>query len=702
MSTSELITPAHLARKAIIYIRQSTPHQVLTNQESLRLQYALKQRALELGWQADDVEIIDADLGLRGASAEERKGFQELVTKVTLGQVGLILSFDVTRLSRNCSDWYPLLDVCGYRHCLIGDHHNVYDASTPDGRLLLGLKGQLSELELHTMRTRMTAGLLNKAQRGELALQLPVGLVRTGLGQVVKNPNQEVQQRLLLVFETFLRVKTASKVVRLLHEQSLRIPRRDRFGDYVWKRPTVAAILDILKNPAYAGAFVYGRTRTVRDASGKARQRRLPMEQWRIRVDDKYPPYISWETYEKIQAMIEDNYAAYDRNQARGIPRPGATLLHGLLYCGKCGHKMLVQYKGGNQYLCNALRQQYQVPVCQRVPADPIDAQVVDAFFQALSPMELNAYERALALDQETEDQLDQAHQQQLQRLRYQAAWAERQFNQVDPENRLVAAELEKRWEAALWELKHAEAVYAREQQKQTEAIVLPPELREAFTAIGQRLPDLWQHDALTREQKKALLRCLIDKVVIDRAVPDCIQTRIVWRGGDTTSLTIPVPVGAFADLSAAAEMEEIILALSQQGKTDEEIADHLTNLGHRSPQRTDVVLPSTVRNVRLAHGLFLVRSQSHPRQIPGHLTIPQLARLLDVKPHWVYHQIKTGRIQVTKDQHTGLYLFPDRPDTLAQLRGLYDRQTESVTFGQIPTPNAATADASSDRTGEA
>ena len=203
MSTAELITPAHLARKAIIYIRQSTPQQVLTNQESTRLQYGLRQRALELGWPSEAIEVIDADLGLRGTSAAHRQGFQELVTKVTLGEVGLILSFDVTRLVRNCSDWYPLLDVCGYRHCLIADQHNIYDPATLDGRMLLGLKGQMSELELYTIRARMTAGLLNKAQRGELALQLPVGLVRDSLGQVVKNPNLEVQQRLELVFDTF-------------------------------------------------------------------------------------------------------------------------------------------------------------------------------------------------------------------------------------------------------------------------------------------------------------------------------------------------------------------------------------------------------------------------------------------------------------------------------------------------------------------
>ena len=230
MSTSELITPAHLGRKAIIYIRQSTPQQALTNQESLHLQYALKQRALDLGWMADDIEIIDTDLGLTGRSVQYRTGFKELVAKVILGQVGIILSADVTRLSRNCSDWYPLLDVCGYKQCLIADRDGIYDPASPNGRLLLGLKGQLSELELHTLRARMIEGLLNKAKRGELALPLPVGLVRDELGRVVKEPNLEVQKRLELVFSTFQQRKAAIQVVRFFNEQSLLVPRREPFG----------------------------------------------------------------------------------------------------------------------------------------------------------------------------------------------------------------------------------------------------------------------------------------------------------------------------------------------------------------------------------------------------------------------------------------------------------------------------------------
>ncbi len=333
MNSSELITPQHLVRTAIIYIRQSSPHQVLTNQESLRLQYALRDRAQDLGWQPADISVIDGDLGLSGAAVAHREGFKELLTRVTLGEVGLILSAEVQRLSRNCSDWYPLLDICGYKQCLIADRDGVYDPGTPNGRFLLGLKGQLSERELPTIRARLTAGLINKAQRGELALQLPVGLIREPAGRVTKDPNREVQQRLELVFRTFLQVRSASKVLRFFTAQQLLLPRRDRFGDVVWKKPTVSALLAVLKNPAYAGSFVYGRTRTIRTGPGprQASQKKLPIAEWRIRVPDKYPAYISWETYERIQAMLQDNYAEYDRNKTRGVPRPGAALLHGLI-----------------------------------------------------------------------------------------------------------------------------------------------------------------------------------------------------------------------------------------------------------------------------------------------------------------------------------------------------------------------------------
>ena len=673
MYSSEVITPEHLARKAVIYIRQSTPHQALSHQESLRLQYALTEHAQALGWSPEAIEVVDTDLGHSAASAQHRAGFNTLVGQVTLGQVGIILSYDVTRLSRNCSDWYPLLDLCSSKGCLIADVDGLYDPATANGRLLLGLKGTLSEWELHTIRARMTAGLLNKAARGDLALTLPTGFERDAQGQGQKDPHLEVQSRLTFVFETFLHRRSASKVLEVLQAEGLRLPRRDRFGEVVWKRPTIAAILTILKHPAYAGAFTYGRTRTVRHsaAPGRPATKRLSMEQWRIRVNDKYPAYISWTTFEQIQTMLHDNHAEYDRKKTRGIPRPGKALLHGLVYCGACGHKMVVQYKGGTESLCNYLRQQYRVPVCQYVPADPVDARVVEAFFAALSPVELDVYTQAMAAQRQHTAQRDEAHRQQLERLRYAATLCERQFHRVDPDNRLVTAELERRWEAALRALTMAEATYAQRVPPPASAeSPLASELRAAFLDLGRTLPGLWQTDVLSQPQRKALLRCLIDKVVVHRVPRDAVQTRIVWKGGATTTLAVPVTVGAFIDLQGAAAMEQQILTRFAAGHTDAALAAQLTQQGYRSPQRPDV-LPSTVQIIRLKHGLMQQRHQSHPRHVAGYLTVPQLARRLGVSPHWLYDRLANGQIQLEKDPTTGLYLFPDQPTTLEHLQQL-------------------------------
>ncbi len=678
MSTSDLIMPHHLDRLAVIYIRQSSPQQVLSNQESLRLQYALRGRAHELGWQPDRVEVIDADLGLTAAAAQHREGFKELLARVTLGEVGIILSIDVTRLSRNCSDWYPLLDLCGFKRCLIADREGIYDPATANGRLLLGLKGTLSEAELFAIRARLTAGLLSKAERGELALQLPVGLVRDERGVVSKDPNLEVQHRLELVFSTFLQVRSASKTAKTLNTQELSIPRRDRFGDVVWRRPTVGAVLLILRNPAYAGAFVYGRRLCVRkDLAHRPLQRALPMQSWKKRINDKYPAYISWETYEMIQRMLDDNRAEYTRERTRGVPREGAALLQGIAYCGESGHKMVVQYKQGTHYRCTELLWRYGLPVCQHIPADPVDAWVVAAFFEALAPAELDIYERVLVEEQGAAEKVSRAHEQQLERVRYEAALAERQYNRCDPDNRLVAAELERRWEESLCALKQAEETLPQ-QVPEVETFLLDSGLKGALTDLGRRLPELWHTGLLSRTEKKALLRCLIEKVVMKRAVRDHVQTRIVWRGGATTEFDVPVAVGSFAALSKAEEMEERILSLNGEGLSDEEIAERLSEEGFRSPRRTKVI-ESTVRNIRLKHRIFVERSHSHPGRARGYLSIREITELIGMPQHWIYYQIRCGRIEVDRDPATHLYLFPDRPETHEQLRKLKSREIETA-----------------------
>lgn len=670
---SELVKPTHLARRAVVYVRQSTPHQVVSNQESLRLQYALRQRARELGWHDADIDVVDADLGLSGASAAKRDGFKELVGRVGLSEIGLILSMDVTRLARNCSDWYPLLDICGLRGCLIADRDGVYDPGSTNGRLLLGLKGTISELELHTIRSRLTAGLLAKAERGELALMLPIGLMRDPSGVVVKDPDLAVQERLELVFQTFLKFRTVAKVMRMLNDRGLALPRRDRHGELRWARATVSAVAAILKNPAYAGAFVYGRTRLRGAACGGGSPGKVarPVDEWRIVVKDRYPSYIDWPTYEKIRDIVRDNRAEYMRNKTRGAPRNGELLLHGIAWCGRCGHKMYVRYKGGGEYVCNHLRSHTGLPVCQHIRAPRVDAAVADAFLAALAPAELDALSRARRTQQQVDKALRTSAERELERKRYAAALAERQFNRVDPDNRLVAGELERRWEAALIEVRAAEKALTRQTLAEPiTQIPLGKTLNSKVVALSGRLPQIWADDATTDTHRKALLRCLIEKVVLDRGERDIARVRIVWRGGAVTELEVKMKVNSVAKLTRGEEMRVRLLDLAKAGMPDDEIAAVLTREGHRSPNCADKVLPITVQRIRLGAGIRITVQRHRWAHDSSSLSATQLAARLSIPVNWIYVQIRQKRLLIDR-QPTGAYLFQNSPSVINAVQDL-------------------------------
>jgi hypothetical protein len=457
----------------------------------------------------------------------------------------------------------------------------------------------------------------------------------------------------------------------------LHIPRRDRFGDVVWQPATTTAVYSILENPAYAGAFVRGRRQRKRGGG----VRRVPQTEWAICVRDKYPAYIDWATFEQIQAMLRDNHADYLDKGTRGLPRRGQALLSGLLCCGECGHRMSVHYRSDVHYACHFLRSKYQTgPSCQRVAALALDRHVAEAFLEALAPAELEALVRARTLMAQEYEQVQQARQQQLDRLRYQAQLAERQYNRADPDNRLVAAELERRWEIALREVRAAEEAWQREGAVPASSGVLDADTQQAFAEEARKITQMWQEDLLAPAQKKALLRCLVEKVVVRREGGDRAEVRIVWRGGATSTALVAIPAASWSRLTCAGQVEETVLRLTQEGKSDQEMAEQLTQQGCRSP-RTTAVSVHMVRRIRLRAGIVHQRTTRPRRSVPGWLTVTQLAERLEISINQIYDRIYSGKIEVGRDVKWKMYLFPDRSRTLTMIRKLLEGKVQTVRF---------------------
>jgi DNA invertase Pin-like site-specific DNA recombinase len=681
------ITTRHLERKACIYIRQSTMKQVQNNRESQVNQYALVQRAQALGWSIARIQVFDGDLGHSGQSSDGRNDFQELVAQVSLGQVGLILGYEVSRLARNNSDWYHLLDLAAVFSTLIADSDGVYDPRLYNDRLLLGLKGTMSEAELHLLRLRLDAGRMSQVRRGEYIQTLPTGLVRQTDGQVVKDPDDQVRHTLELVFTKFDELGSGSRVLRYLSREKILLPRRQtgglHQGELLWKRPTLSALYEILKNPAYAGAFVHGRrphdpTRSQpgRPATGIVRK---PMAEWLHLQPDVYPAYISWQKYLDIQARLRDNTIRYNRTcgAERGAPREGSALLQGLVVCGHCGHRMRMIYKPAPRYLCDDLSQEYGGKMCCYCDAASVDAVVAQAFFEAIQPSQLDALEAVVSKQQADRAQVERHWQERVKRAEYEAHLARRQYEAVDPANRLVAGELERRWDEKLQQLHRVQDEYAQF-QRTASSPALTPELRRQLQQISETLPNLWQGGRLTSVQKKTLLRSLIARVILKRLAPDSIEAKIVWVSGHFTVRQVRQPVLHAGDVTGYAEMVKRIEVLGQQGQTDEAIAAQLTQEGFHSARAPEVTVES-VHRIRLAHRWFRPLYQSHGAlEFQGYLTATGLARLIDVDRSWVYRKLEHGEIDaqfVKREPASGVYLIVKDAELIERLRQAVHRR---------------------------
>jgi DNA invertase Pin-like site-specific DNA recombinase len=688
MNGSAKIQATHRQRLAVVYVRQSDPKQVLNNRESGLNQRALKGRLVELGWKPDRALILDEDQGHSAKDAAGRDGFQRLAADVGLCKVGIIMGYEVSRLSRNNADWYRLLELCALFDTLIADVDGIYNPRDFNDRLLLGLKGTLSEAELHSLRLRLDAGRLSKARRGDLIHHLPTGLARDPDGTVRFDPDAAVQERIRLVLDKFAELGSLQKALRYLVKHGLLLPRRQTSGlyagDVLWKEPSINAVTSILKNPAYAGAFAYGRriaepARQVpgRPATGRIRQ---PRERWLALVPDVYPAYITWAQYERNQATIAENQQRMtERLTRRQALRGGAALLAGLVRCGLCGHAMQVAYKDGRfQYTCRWAQARYARPTCQYLSGGPIDEAVLDEFFRVLRPAQIDALERVGARQGEHHRELLRHLGQEVTRLEYAARRAERQYNAVDPENRLIAATLEKRWEVALGELEQARGRLAEAQAQAPQAAPLPAELREAFADVGRRLPEVWPR--LSAEGKKSLLRTLVEGVNLTRTDNGVVQVRIVWRGGLVSERGVRLPVSTRRRSEIEAQIVARIEQLATEGLRDSAIAESLNRQGY-FPCRGPAFTPGIVLKLRCRYGIHLGLGRLRRGELPRGYTITAMARLLGVDPAWIYRRLHEGRVRVARDPRFGCYLFPHTREAVRQMKRLKSGKIEKVSF---------------------
>ena len=464
---SPKLQPRHLRLQAIVYVRQSTQRQVIENQESTRRQYQLAERARHMGWPSPQVQVVDDDLGMSGATSHQRTGFQRLVAAIGLGEVGMVLVTEVSRLSRRNSDWHRVIELCAVFRTLIADEDGIYDPQDPNDRLLLGVKGTLFAAELHILRARMRGNLLNKARRGELALRLPVGYRRLGDGTVVLDPEEQVRQTLTRIFERFSVLRNARAVQREFNTQRLQMPRLIQLGadkgKLVWVQPTYQMIQQVLTSPVYAGVFVYGRRKLEMTPGDPPvmTERRRPVEDWDIVVPRVYPAYLSYDQYLRNRQQLHDNMYNFAK-KGRGAPREGLALLQGLVLCGRCGRRMTVSHgREYRRYECRRAQLDYAMPPCQAFPVRHLDDAVGAVFLEAVQPAVLETTLEAFAVMERERHDLDRHWQLRIERARYEAERAQRQYDAVEPENRSVARSLEVRWNAALEALEKLQNEYA-------------------------------------------------------------------------------------------------------------------------------------------------------------------------------------------------------------------------------------------------
>jgi DNA invertase Pin-like site-specific DNA recombinase len=590
MATDPKVRPDHLRRQAIVYVRQSTPQQVRGNRESTTRQYALADRAQALGWSTATIQTIDDDQGRSGSRSDHRGGFKTLLAEIGAGQVGVVLALEASRLARSSVDWHRLVEICVIAKTLLADESAVYDPRDPNDRLLLGVKGTLSEAELMTLRCRMHDGRWSKARRGELTGALPVGYARTECGAVVLHPDRQVRDRLRYVFALFAELRVARRVVARLRQERLKLPAQvwggPGHGEVRWKAPTFGAVINLLRSPVYAGAYAYGKKEydpyDRSPATGRSRYRLRPVAEWPVCLRDRYPAYITWDQFVRNQQTLRDNWF---RAGTRGAPRTGSALLQGIARCGRCGARMTMFHysskeKRAPSYGCVAQYADGGKP-CQMMSSAPVDQAVTELFLTAVTPAQVDVALRAL--DAHEADQAEARRQRQLQveQAEYEVELARRRYDTADPANRLVAGELEARWEQALRDRERL--VRDAEERDRQEVQRLGPAERRRVRELAADLRAVWHAATTEATDRKELLRFLVHRVYLDGvAEAGQIRIEVEWHTGARTQVTVPRPrVGWWTPKTPAAVVERIRALVRTHEYT--EIVDVLNAEGLRT-----------------------------------------------------------------------------------------------------------------------
>jgi DNA invertase Pin-like site-specific DNA recombinase len=650
MTDLSRIKPSHTARSSYIYVRQSSPSQVEHNRESTARQYALADRACQLGWHKDQVVIIDDDLGLSGASTDKRSGFARMISEVALGHVGIILGLEVSRLARNNADWYRLLELCGLTDTLIGDNDGVYHPALFNDRLLLGLKGTMSEAELHIIRARLDGGIRNKAARGELRRGLPIGFVwGEADGEVLLHPDEAVTTAIRSVFERFAEFGSARRVWLWLRSEAPSFPLQDGpDGQIRWVVPTYTAIHHILTNPVYAGSYAYGKTRCERyvDEQGtvKKRMRHLPIDKWSVLIQEHHPGFIDWATFEANQKRLDTNTRP-GPHRTGGIVREGSALLQGIGICGHCGRKLNTHYRGRNStpgYHCAGKdivegRGLY----CLNVGGVAIDDAVATAFLNVVTPASVEAMLVAVRQARSHHEAALAQWQLEVERLRYDAEKAERRYRAVEPENRLVARGLETEWENRLREVACAEAELRRKEQQQPGTIG-PDQLRH-IQALSSDLQRVWYAPTTTDRDRKQLLRILLEEVVLNlKRDEGYAHLTLRWRGGAITTLDVPVP--RFRPQGPRTDEDTIALLRRLTALYPDEVIAGIFNRQGRRTATGERFTANHVGNLRRYRDI--PRFQPPPEAPDGELvTIRKAAQILGMNTSSIHRWLADGFI---------------------------------------------------------